>query len=88
MPVAKEQIRQIIADIKILYLVMDVPCTHTPCVKGDYFFLNAGYIFLVCITAGANETSKFWLGMLNDLKNRGVQDVLFFCVDRLSVFGE
>ena len=35
---------------------------------------------------GANETSKFWLGMLNDLKNRGVQDVLFFCVDGLPGF--
>ena len=26
--------------------------------------------------------------MLNDLKNRGVQDVLFFCVDELLVFKE
>ena len=36
----------------------------------------------------ANESSKFWLWMLNDLKNRGVQDVLFFCVDGLSGFRE
>ncbi len=40
------------------------------------------------ITVGANETSKFWLGMLNDLKNRGIQDVLFFCVDGLAGFRE
>lgn len=40
-----------------------------------------GYKDILSITVGANETSKFWLGMLNDLKNRGVQDVLFFCVD-------
>ena len=40
-----------------------------------------GYKEILSITVGANETSKFWLGMLNDLKNRGVQDVLFFCVD-------
>lgn len=32
--------------------------------------------------------SKFWLGMLNDLKNRRVKDVLFFCVDRLPDFNE
>ena len=38
------------------------------------------------ITGRADETSKFWLGMLNDLKNRGVQDVLFFCVDGLPGF--
>jgi len=47
-----------------------------------------GYKDILSITVGANETSKFWLGMLNDLKNRGVQDVLFFCVDGLSGFKE
>ena len=45
-----------------------------------------GYKDILSITVGANETSKFWLGMLNDLKNRGVQDVLFFCVDGLPGF--
>ena len=40
------------------------------------------------ITVGANETGKFWLGLLNDLKNRGVEDVLFFCVDGLAGFKE
>lgn len=44
------------------------------------------YKDILSITVGANETSKFWLGMLNDLKNRGVQDVLFFCVDGLPGF--
>ena len=43
---------------------------------------------ILSISIGANETSKFWLGMLNDLKNRGVQDVLFFCVDGLPGFKE
>jgi putative transposase len=43
---------------------------------------------ILSITIGANESSKFWLGMLNDLKNRGVMDVLFFCVDGLSGFKE
>ena len=47
-----------------------------------------GYKDILSITVGANETSKFWLGMLNDLKNRGVQDVLFFCVDGLAGFKE
>lgn len=36
---------------------------------------------ILSITIGANESSKFWLGMLNDLKNRGVKEVLFFCAD-------
>lgn len=40
------------------------------------------------IWIGANESSKFWLSVLNDLKNRGVQNVLIFCVDGLSGFKE
>lgn len=68
-------------------------------VRDDGKILNrAAYIVLgvtldglkdiLSITIGANESSKFWLGMLNDLKNRGVQDVLYFCVDGLSGFKE
>ena len=47
-----------------------------------------GYKEILSITVGANETSKFWLGMLNDLRNRGLKDVLFFCVDGLPGFKE
>jgi transposase-like protein len=36
------------------------------------------------IWIGDNESSKFWLGVLNELKNRGVEDVLLFCVDGLT----
>ena len=36
------------------------------------------------IWIGENESSKFWLGILNELKNRGVEDVLMFCVDGLT----
>lgn len=34
----------------------------------------------------ANEGAKFWLGVLTELKNRGVRDVLIFCVDGLKGF--
>lgn len=40
------------------------------------------------IWVGGNETSKYWLGILNELKNRGVEDVLIFCVDGLNGFPE
>jgi transposase-like protein len=33
-----------------------------------------------------NEGSKFWMGILNELKNRGVQDVLIAAVDGLTGF--
>jgi len=40
------------------------------------------------IWVGANESSKFWLSVLNDLRNRGLQNVLLFCVDGLNGFKE
>lgn len=35
-----------------------------------------------------NEGAKFWLQVLTDLKNRGVQDIFIACVDGLSGFPE
>lgn len=35
---------------------------------------------------GENESAKFWLGILNGLKNRGVRDILIACVDGLTGF--
>jgi putative transposase len=40
------------------------------------------------IWIGENESAKFWLSVLNELKNRGVQDVLIFSVDNLTGFSE
>ena len=38
--------------------------------------------------ATATEGAKFWLQVLNDLKNRGVQDIFIACVDGLKGFPE
>lgn len=38
------------------------------------------------IWIGATESAKFWLGILNGLKNRGVEDILIASVDGLSGF--
>ena len=35
---------------------------------------------------GENESTKFWLSIMNGLKNRGVEDILIACVDGLSGF--
>jgi putative transposase len=40
------------------------------------------------IWVGANESAKYWLGVLNGLKNRGVQDILIASVDGLTGFSE
>jgi len=37
---------------------------------------------------GEHESSKFWLTVLNELKNRGVDDILICCVDNLTGFSE
>lgn len=35
-----------------------------------------------------SEGANFWLGVLNDLKNRGVEDIFIACVDGLTGFPE
>ena len=35
---------------------------------------------------GQNESAKFWLSILNGLKNQGVEDILIACIDGLSGF--
>jgi len=35
-----------------------------------------------------NEGAKFWMGVLTELKNRGVQDILIACMDGLTGFPE
>jgi transposase-like protein len=37
---------------------------------------------------GEHESSKFWLTVLNELKNRGVEDILICCVDNLTGFSD
>ncbi len=37
---------------------------------------------------GATESSKYWLDVLNGLKNRGVSDILLVSFDGLSGFSE
>ena len=39
---------------------------------------------VLSITIGENESSKYWLSVLNELKNRGVKDILIICADGLA----
>jgi len=43
---------------------------------------------VIGIWIGENETSKYWLTVLNDIKKRGVDDVLIFAIDGLNGFSE
>ena len=39
---------------------------------------------VLTIQIGQNESAKYWLSVLNDLKNRGVRDILLLCADGLT----
>ena len=43
-----------------------------------------GHKEVLTIQVGDNESSKYWLNVLNELKNRGVKDILIICADGLS----
>ena len=84
--------------LNTVYPFVFMDCIHYKVREDGRILRRAAYIVLgvtvdghkeiLSITVGVNESSKFWLGMLNDLKNRGVKDVLFFCVDGLAGFKE
>lgn len=43
-----------------------------------------GHKEVLTIEVGENESSKYWLSVLNGLKNRGVKDILSICADGLT----
>lgn len=47
-----------------------------------------GHKEVLSITVGENESVKFWLSVLNELKNRGVRDIFELCADGLRGIGE
>lgn len=49
---------------------------------------NQGVKELLGIYIAESESSKFWLQVLEDLKSRGVKDILIACIDNLSGFAD
>lgn len=47
-----------------------------------------GHKELLGMWLSENEGAKFWLGVLTELQNRGVKDILIACVDGLTGFPE
>lgn len=39
---------------------------------------------VLSLHVGDNESSKYWLNVLNEIKNRGVKDILVLCADGLT----
>ena len=46
----------------------------------------SGYKDVLGMYVGENESAKFWLTIMNNLKNRGVEEILIACVDGLNGF--
>ena len=64
---------------------------HQYITKAAYVVLGIrmdGHKDILGVWIGENESAKFWLSVMNDLKNRGIRDVYVFCVDGLSGFRE
>lgn len=47
-----------------------------------------GHKELLGLWLGENEGAKFWLGVMTDMKNRGLRDIFVACIDGLSGFAE
>ena len=80
--------------LNTIYPILFIDCVHFN-VKNDnmvvkkaaYVVLGiteSGYKEVLGIWIGENETAKFWLSVLTDLKNRGVNDILIICSDGLT----
>ena len=64
---------------------------HQYITKAAYVVLGIGLDGrkdILGVWIGENESAKFWLSVMNDLKNRGIKDVYVFCVDGLTGFRE
>jgi putative transposase len=92
--VTEWQARPLDAVYPILYL----DCIVLKIRKGKQVINQAVYLVLGVNLEGhkellgmwlsENEGSRFWLGVLTELQNRGVKDVLIACVDGLTGFPE
>lgn len=81
-----------------LYPIVYLDCIHvkvrdagTVRVKAVYLALGinmAGEKELLGIWIAQTEGAKFWLQVITELKNRGVQDIFITCVDGLKGFPE
>jgi transposase-like protein len=61
------------------------------CTKSVYVALGVnfeGQKEVLGLWISENEGAKFWMGVLNELKNRGVEDILIACMDGLTGFPE
>ena len=77
-----------------IYPVLFIDAIHYSVRQENIIRKVAAYVILgitiegkkevLTINIGENESSKYWLNVLNELKNRGVKDILLICADGLT----
>lgn len=77
-----------------IYPVVFIDAVHFSVREDNVIKKRAAYVMLaitlsgkkevINLQIGENESSKYWLGTLNDLKNRGVKDIMLICADGLT----
>lgn len=80
--------------LQSVYAVVFLDAIHFK-VKQDGAMINKTAYMVIGIDLDGNKDvlgmwigEKFWLSVLSELKNRGVQDILITCVDNLSGFSQ
>ena len=77
-----------------IYPILFIDAVHFSVREDNRIRKLAAYVILaitldgkkdvISLQIGENESSKYWLSVLNDLKNRGVKDVMVICADGLT----
>lgn len=77
-----------------VYPIVFIDAVHFSVRENNMIRKLAAYVILgvndegkkevLSIQIGENESSKYWLSILNELKNRGVKDILILCADGLT----
>ena len=80
--------------LESVYPIIFIDATHFHVRDNGQIVQKAAYVVLgidkdgmkkvLTITIGENESAKYWMTVLNELKNRGVQDILVLCTDGLT----
>lgn len=80
--------------LEAVYPVIFIDAVHFSVRQDNIIRKLAAYVILgidtngmkevISLQIGENESSKYWLGVLNELKNRGVNDIMVICADGLT----
>lgn len=84
--------------LKSMYSIIYMDCLYTSVRENGKSEKKAVYVALgidivgkkdvLGFWEGNSESSSFWYGILEELKERGVEDILFLCTDGVSGFKE